>query len=66
MLSNQYDTKFKWTHQWYNHGKMFCRLFHILAEFPFTTSERGIEDYHKKVNIWVASRADEKVKFLGN
>ena len=62
MLSNQYGTKFKWTHQWDNHGKMVCRLFHILAEFPFTTCGRGIDYYHKRVNVWAASRADKKLK----
>ena len=24
----------------YNHGQSICRLFHVLAQFPFTTSDR--------------------------
>ena len=37
-------------------------LFHILAQVPFTTSERELDHYHQKVNIQVASRGSEQLK----
>ena len=36
--------------------KNICRLFHILAQFPFTISEQKLDYYHQKVNIPVAER----------
>ena len=32
------------------------RLFHLLAQFPFATSETELEYYHQKVNVRVAER----------
>ena len=37
-----------------NHGKIICSLFHILAQFPFTTSETQVDYYHQRLNIRVA------------
>ena len=28
-----------------------CRLFHILAQFPFNTNETELDYYHQKVNV---------------
>ena len=47
---------------YYNHGKNICRLLQILAQFSFTTSERKLDCYNKKVNIRVASQAVERLK----
>ena len=41
----------------YNLGQSIWRLFHILAQFPLTISEKQLDYYHKKVNV--ASRATE-------
>ena len=27
-------------------GKIICRLFHMLEQFPFTASEMGLDYYH--------------------
>ena len=50
---------------------IFVDSFHILAQFPFTTSERGLDCYHQKVNIPVSSRVTKRnntefLKKLGN
>lgn len=45
-----------------NHGKNIQSLFHILAQFPPTTSESELDYYHQKVNIRVASRFTEQLK----
>ena len=39
-----------------------CALFHILADLPFTTSEREQDYYHQNVNIWVVSLVEERLK----
>ena len=39
-----------------------CRLFHFLAQFVFTTSEKELDYYHQKVNVRVASRVAERLK----
>ena len=46
----------------YNHGKNIDRLFHILRQIPFTTSERKLDYYHQKVNIRVASQVAKELK----
>ena len=38
------------------------RLFHVLAELLFTTSETEQDYYHQKVNVGVATRVPEWVK----
>ena len=35
-----------------NHRRLFC----FLAQFVFTTSETGLDYFHQKMNVWVASR----------
>lgn len=37
-----------------NHGKNICRLFQILAQFPFTINERELDYYHQKVNEYAS------------
>ena len=44
--------------------KTFCRLFHVLAQFPFAIRESELNHYHQKVNLRVASRAEERLKTL--
>ena len=48
--------------QMHNHGQNICRLFHVLAKFPFTKSESELDYYHQKVNIRFASRAAKRPK----
>ena len=43
----------------YNLGQNFCRLFHFLAQFLFTTNETELDYYHQKVIVRVALRASE-------
>ena len=38
------------------------RLFHFLAQFLYTTSEKELDYYHRKVNVRVASRIVERLK----
>ena len=40
--------------------KNICRLFHVLAQFPFTTSERELDYYHQKGEC----KSHPKVKFF--
>ena len=40
----------------YNHGENISRLYHILLQFSFTTSESKLHYYHQKVGIRVASQ----------
>ena len=40
----------------YNFGQNICRLFHVLAQFAFTTTETELEYYCQKVNVRVAER----------
>ena len=44
------------------YGKNLCRLFHILAQFPFTTSKSELDYYHQKVNVRVGLRVAEQRK----
>ena len=44
-----------------NLGQKICRLFHVLAQYPFTTSETELDFYHQKVNIRVTSRVAERL-----
>ena len=38
-----------------------CRLFHILVQFLFNTSETELNYYHQKVNVRVLSRVTERL-----
>ena len=42
-----------------------CRLFHVLAQFLFYTSEMELDYYHQKVNVRVILRVSKQQK-LGN
>ena len=46
----------------YKPGQGICRHFHVLVQFPFTTSETDLDYYQKKVNVRVASRVAERFK----
>ena len=46
----------------HNLGQNIQRLFHFLAQFLFTTSERELDDYHQKVKARVASRVAKPLK----
>ena len=38
----------------YNLGQNIWRVFHVLLQFLFTTSETELEYYHQKVSVRVA------------
>ena len=40
--------------------KIFVDFFHVLTQFPFTTSELELYYYHQTVNLRVASRIAEQ------
>ena len=40
----------------HNLGQNICRLFHVFAQFLFSTSEAELDYYHQKVNVRVAER----------
>ena len=42
-----------------------CRLFHVLAQILFITSEMELDYYHQKVNVSVISQVAKQQK-LGN
>ena len=44
-----------------NLGPKFCRLFHFLLQFLFTTRETKLDYYYQKVNVQVASRVAERL-----
>ena len=46
--------------------KNVFRLFHILAQLPFTTSESELDYHPKKVNIRVTSQLAERPMILKN
>ena len=46
----------------FNHRHNFCRLFHILAQFLFTTSESKLYYYNQKINVRVSSWVTERLK----
>ena len=56
----------------YNLAQNICRLFHVLVQFPFTTSESELDYCPKKLNLRITSRAAERhktqeiSKFQGN
>ena len=50
----------------YKLGYNLCRLFHVLAQLLFTTSETELYYYHQKVNIRVAWWVVERFKILGS
>ena len=43
-------------------GQNICRRYKVLPQFPFNTSETGLDYYLQKVNLRVASRVDEPDK----
>ena len=49
------------SHAIYNLGQDICRLFQVLAKFPFSTSETEM-DYHQKVEARVVLGVVEQVK----
>ena len=48
-----------------NLGQNISGLFHVLAQFLFTTSETELDYYNQVVNVRVASRVSEQLKTLG-
>ena len=42
-----------------NFGQNICRLFHVLAQFPLTVSEKELMYYHEKLNVRITSRVVE-------
>ena len=48
-----------------NFGQNICRLFHVLAQFPLTVSEKELMYYHEKLNVRITSRVVEWLD-LGN
>ena len=46
----------------YNLGQSICRLFHVIAQFVFTTSEAELDYYKQTVNSGVALRVAEQPK----
>ena len=49
----------------YNHRQNMCGLFHVLAQFPFTTKEPELDYYRQQVKVRVASRFAQQLKTLG-
>ena len=47
----------------HNLGQNICRLFHVLAQFLFTTSKTKPDFYQQKVNARIASRVSERSIF---
>ena len=45
-----------------NLGHKTCRLFHVLAQFLFTTSETELDYYHQKVSVRDVSQAAGRPK----
>ena len=41
-----------------------CGLFHVLAQFPFTTKEPELDYYRQQVKVRVASRFAQQLKTL--
>ena len=52
--------------KWYNIGQNISRLFHVLAQFAFTTSEAELDYYQLEVNGRVYPRVVERLKILEN
>ena len=50
----------------YNQGQNICRLFNVLVQFPFTTSELKLDYYHQEVNVRVDSRVTKQLRILRN
>ena len=46
----------------YNVRQNICRLFRVLSQFFFTTSETELDYYHQRVSVRVASRVAERLK----
>ena len=45
-----------------NPGQNVFRLFHLLAQFPFTANKLKVDYYHQKVNLAIASRVGKRPK----
>ena len=45
-----------------NLGQNICRLSHLLAQLPFTTTGTKLDYHHQKVNVRVASRVAKRLK----
>lgn len=45
----------------YNLVDNICELFYVLMQFPFTAIEMGLDYYHHKINIGVASRVAKRL-----
>ena len=50
----------------FNLGQNISNLFHLLAQFLFTTSETKLDYYHQKINVRVALQVAEQLKTLRN
>lgn len=55
---------FKCILAYYNLVQKICRLFHALAQFLFSISERNLDYYHQEVNVRVVSRVAGRRKTL--
>ena len=53
---------FKCILAYYNLVQKICRLFHALAQFLFSISERNLDYYHQEVNVRVVSRVAKRFK----
>ena len=47
-------------------SKIICRLFHIFAQFMFSSSGVELDCYHQKVNLWVPLTSHQTTKDLGS
>ena len=50
----------------YNLGQNICRLFHVLAQFLFTSSQTELDYYHWKVNVQLPHELQNSLRLLGN
>ena len=49
-----------------DHVQNNCRLFHVLAQFHFTTSELKLDYYYQNLNARVSYRVVVQLRILGN
>ena len=61
---SQMISLFRKNNKIYNHGHNIFRIFDVLPNFPFTTSEMMRDCYLQTRNIRVASRVAERLKTL--
>ena len=59
MKKNKLQLKEKFS---YNPSENTLRLFYLLEQFPFCTSETELPYYHHKVNVRVAEQDAERLK----